>query len=73
MYHVEYIPEFPSATTPHKPACSERHFNKSMIPDGGISLLYGNGCSRHQDCFTCPLVDCKYDYSREYYARKDGG
>lgn len=34
-----------------------------MNNDGG--LLYGNGCHRHPDCFTCPFPpdDCHYDYT----------
>jgi hypothetical protein len=30
------------------------HYNKFN------QLRYGNGCRRWNDCFTCPLPDCKF-------------
>ena len=28
--------------------------------DHGISYKHGMGCSRHDNCFTCTLPDCKF-------------
>lgn len=28
--------------------------------ENGIYLIYGSGCARFSDCFSCPLPDCQW-------------
>jgi len=37
----------------------DNHEMKVLTP-GSTSLLYGKGCYKHDDCFTCPLPDCTW-------------
>lgn len=39
-------------------------------PDG---LPYGNGCSLHPDCFTCPEHDCIASYFSIHRVRRNRG
>jgi hypothetical protein len=32
-------------------------------------LAYGNGCSKHLDCFTCPFEVCTWTSSQSYTAK----
>lgn len=33
-------------------------------PATGLLLRYGNGCSRHDNCFTCTETDCVFNTSK---------
>ncbi len=74
MYHVIFLPSQlkrgrrlkgnggKTGVAGHKPK-----------PLGGDSLLYGNGCLRHNcsDCEQCPMSDCDYSPELEYDLKRN--
>lgn len=60
-YHIVYIPQVHDRSKQKKgyggvdgrSAGHNRYFN-----DKGVFYVDGMGCSRHHNCFTCPLPDC---------------
>jgi len=70
-YHIEHIPQTHDRSKHSKGNGGKgigHYKNKSYA--GERALLYGSGCTRWHDYFTCPLPDGKYDASREYYVDK---
>jgi len=47
----------------------ENHQTPRIDPATGKPLQYGNGCHKHNNCFTCPFEKCRYDPPR-YYENK---
>ena len=35
-------------------------------------LMYGNGCYRWGDCFSCPYPECDYDLATDGKRKKEG-
>ena len=73
-FHIKHTPQAHDRTKHSKGNGGKagsgigHHKNKSYA--GERSLLYGTGCKRCPDCFTCKLPDCEYDAGREYYVDK---
>ena len=42
-------------------------------PITGLKMLHGNGCHRHNDCFTCPEDDCTWNNYSEHKAKGGNG
>lgn len=77
MVQISYIPQAPDVKRKSKgnggnSGCmAGHHKNKSVA--NNQSLLYGDGCFVHGiiTCSKCPLIDCNYDYSKEYKIQKE--
>ncbi len=55
-----------------KVGASKGQGNRRGSPAGhrNSGLIYGNGCYKHADCFTCPFDECTFQSSAELYHRK---
>lgn len=70
-FHIIYIPQVHDRSKQlkgygSKQGCPAGHRIKSLDESG---LLYGNGCSKHHDCFSCPLPECSFDLEKTRYAK----
>lgn len=62
-YHIEDIPGPHDRTNHSKGNGGKRgriDGHTFMPNDLGVSFTSGLGCSRHTNCFTCQIPDCKY-------------
>jgi hypothetical protein len=70
-YHIEYIPQ-PHDRSKH----SKGNGGKNGRIDGhnrnpndvGMDYRDGMGCSRHDNCFTCPFDDCQFQRKSGCYS-----
>lgn len=62
-YNTKHLPQVHNRTEHSKgngnhggrKAGTTKHYNNV-----GMSYQQGMGCSRHDNCFTCPFSDCKF-------------
>lgn len=65
-YHIEYIPIVHDKTNHSKgnggQVGSGVHHIPKLDPTTGLRLYHGNGCSKWDNCFTCPFPpdECHY-------------
>ncbi len=69
-FHLDTCQLTPEVSQPKEKTASIIDGHNLKLNDKGIDYYRGIGCSRHDNCFTCPFTDCKFQSTSKIYDLK---